>query len=81
MLQAHPKVEKPSAYLRLVNFGVEAIELELFAYLQTADIDEFRVLRENFLLEVATLIESAGSALTPMKFIQLEGQAAPRPAS
>ncbi len=81
LLQAHPKIEKASAYLRLVNFGVEAIELELFAYLQTADFDEFRLLRENFLLDVATLIESAGSALTPMKFIQLEGQAAPRPAS
>ena len=81
LLQAHPKVEKESAYLRLVNFGVEAIELELFAYLQTADADEFRVLRENFLLEVATLIESAGSALTPMKFIQLEGQAATKPDS
>ena len=81
LLQAHPKVEKDSAYLRLVNFGAEAIELELFAYFQTANPDEFRVLRENFLLEVATLVESAGSALTPMKFIQVEGPATPRSAS
>ena len=80
LLQAQPKIETHSAYLRLINFGAEAIELELFAYLQTADGDEFRVLRENFLLELATLIESAGSALTPMKFIQVEGTAVNKPA-
>ena len=80
LLQAQPKVEKHSAYLRLINFGPEAIELELFAYFQTADAEEFRVLRENFLLEVATLIESVGSALTPTKFIQLEGPAVNKPA-
>ena len=78
---ASSKIEKDTAYLRLINFGAEAIELELFAYFQTSDADEFRLLRETFLLELATLIESAGSALTPTKFIQLDGAAPLEPAS
>jgi len=81
LLRAQPKIEKDTAYLRLINFGAEAIELELFAYFQTSDADEFRLLRETFLLELATLIESAGSALTPTKFIQLDGAAPLEPAS
>jgi MscS family membrane protein len=71
LLLAHPKIEQDSTYVRLVNFGAEAIELELFAYVQTTEPDEFRAAREALLLEVATLIETAGSALTPTRYVHL----------
>jgi len=80
LLEQNPKIEKSSAYVRLVNFGPDAIELELFAYVLTADADEFRVVREDFLLEIAALVEAAGSALAPTRFFQIEGPA-PKAAS
>jgi len=52
----------------------------LFAYVLTADADEFRVVREDFLLEIAALVEAAGSALASTRFFQIEGPA-PKAAS
>jgi len=70
LLQQHSKVERESAYVRLTNFGADAIELELFAYLQTAEPEMFRAVREELLLQVASVIEAAGSALAPTRFVQ-----------
>jgi len=72
LLGSHVLVEQPTAYVRLVNFGMDAIELELFAYLQTADGEEFRALREELLLDIASIVEAAGSALAPTRFMQVE---------
>jgi len=71
LLEGNPTIEKSSSYVRLVNFGPAAIELELFAYVLTADADEFRVVREDFLLEIAALVEAAGSALATTRFFQI----------
>jgi MscS family membrane protein len=72
LLGRHARIEQPTAYVRLVNFGMDAIELELSAYLQTADGEEFRALREELLLDIAAVVEAAGSALSPTRFMQLE---------
>jgi MscS family membrane protein len=64
------KVETETARIRLVNFGVNAIELELCAYLLTADNMEFLAIRENVLLQIAAIVESAGTHFaTPTEFI------------
>jgi len=72
LLGRHARIEQPTAYVRLVNFGMDAIELELSAYLQTSDGEEFRALREELLLDIAAIVEAAGSALSPTRFMQLE---------
>jgi MscS family membrane protein len=72
LLGRHARIEQSTAYVRLVNFGMDAIELELFAYLQTPDGEEFRALREELLLDIASIVEAAGSALAPTRFMQLE---------
>lgn len=72
LLGRHARIEQPTAYVRLVNFGMDAIELELSAYLQTPDGEEFRALREELLLDIASIVEAAGSALAPTHFMQLE---------
>lgn len=77
LLAKDPNFEKESAYIRLVNFGAEAIELELFVYVLTSDGDMHRAVREELLLAIATLVEEAGSALAPTRFIQVEGLAKP----
>lgn len=72
LLKGHGKLEPGESYCRLSNFGVEAIELELFAYVLTSDSAEFRAVREGLLLEIATIVEAAGSALAPMRFVQMQ---------
>ena len=76
LLGRQARIEQQTAYVQLVNFGMDAIELELFAYLQTADGEEFRAWREELLLDIATIVEDAGSALAPTRFMQLEPAAA-----
>jgi MscS family membrane protein len=61
LLDAHPLIETSSARVRLVDFSVRAIELELFAYVLTADWLEFLSLREELLLQVASIVESSGT--------------------
>lgn len=77
LLNAHPKVERESARICLINFGAEAIELELFAYVLTADFAEFLAVREQLLLETAGIVEAAGSAFAmPTQFIYADEKAA-----
>jgi MscS family membrane protein len=56
----------------LVNFGAEAIELEVFAYVLTADFNRFLELREELLLRIASIVEAAGSGFAPTRFIYLQ---------
>ena len=71
-----PEIEQGSSRIRLVNFGERAIELEVFAYMLTADFAEFLGLREGLLLEIAKIVEAAGSAFAqPTEFVYLDGNA------
>jgi len=75
LLARSPKIEKQSSRIRLVNFGERAIELEIFAYILTADFAEFLGLREGLLLEIASIVEAAGSAFAqPTEFIYVDGK-------
>ena len=75
-LAQDPKIEQASARIRLINFGERALELELFAYMLTADFAEFLALREGLFLEVASIVEAAGSAFAqPTEFIYVDGKA------
>jgi MscS family membrane protein len=62
LLDDHPDIETSTARIRLVDFGVRAIELELFAYVLTSDFQKFLAVREELLLKVAKLIESSGTS-------------------
>jgi MscS family membrane protein len=71
---------EPGSRIRLMDFGQTAIELELFAYVLTADFPEFLSVREELLLKIAAIVEAAGSGFAqPTQFVHLEGPAAPVP--
>jgi MscS family membrane protein len=73
LLTANSEIQRETAYIRLVSFGPQAIELELFAYILTADWSKFLALREALLLEIAELVESAGTNFAgPTQFVHLE---------
>src|SRR5262245_26496311 len=76
VLTEHPKVENESARATLVEFGPQAVELELFAYITTSDMSTFLKVREHLLLRVAAVVESSGSAFAaPTEFIQVREDA------
>jgi MscS family membrane protein len=62
LLAEHPQVESKTARIRLVDFGASAFELELFAYVPTADLPTFLAVREELLLQAAAIVESSGTA-------------------
>jgi MscS family membrane protein len=77
VLADHPQIIKDDARIRLTNFGAEAIELELFAYVNTPDFAEFLSIRESLLLQIAGIVESAGSEFArPTQFIHMSPGAA-----
>lgn len=77
LLAQHPKLEAESARIRLIDFGAQAIELELFAYVLSADGLTFLTVREELLLRIAAVVESSGSGFAqPTQFIYVDGQTA-----
>jgi MscS family membrane protein len=73
VLDESAHLESATSRVRLVAFGAEAIELELFAYVLTADFSRFLELREELLLKIASVVEAAGSGFAPTRFISLQG--------
>jgi MscS family membrane protein len=80
VLDESSNLEPASSRIRLVNFGAEAIELEVFAYVLTADFNRFLELREELLLRIASVVEAAGSAFAPTRFIYVQGSEGEAPA-
>ena len=75
LLTGHPEIEASSSRIRLVDFGAQAVELELFAYVLTADVPTFFAVREDLLLHIAAIVESAGTAFArPTEFLYLGDQ-------
>jgi len=76
LLAEGPKIETPPSRVRLVNFGDRAVEIELFAYILTADFLEFLAIREDLLLRVVAIVDASGSGFAqPTQFVYLDGKA------
>ncbi|MGH9628269.1 MAG: mechanosensitive ion channel family protein [Bryobacteraceae bacterium] len=63
LLYSHPKVDPNPARVRFVSFGSYSLDLEIFAYISTANMDEFLEVQEDLLLRMLDLIQSAGTSL------------------
>ena len=72
LLDEHQDIETPTSRIRLVDFGVRAIELELFAYVLTSDFQKFLAVREELLLKVASIIESSGTGFAEPTLVYQE---------
>jgi MscS family membrane protein len=77
LLSDHPQIEADSSRIRLVDFGAQAVELELFAYVLTSDFLKFLAVREDLLLQIAEIVETAGSGFArPTEFLYVGDQTA-----
>ena len=63
ILTDHPKVETGKLPVRFIGVGPYSLDVEVVAYVTTADYDEFLALQQELLLEMLRAVERAGTAL------------------
>jgi MscS family membrane protein len=63
ILTANPKVEAGSLPVRFVGVGSSSLNVEVAAYINTTDYDEFLALQQELLLRMLQAVEKAGTAL------------------
>jgi MscS family membrane protein len=61
LLYAHERVTPDPARIRFVGFGGYSLDLEIFAYVDTSDWNEFLGIREDIYLRIMDVIEASGS--------------------
>jgi MscS family membrane protein len=63
ILKSHPKTETGSLPVRFVGIGSYSLDIEIFAYILTADFDEFLRIQQELLFPIMRVISDAGTAL------------------
>lgn len=61
LLYEHPKVETEGARNRLIAFDESALSMEVFSYILTRDYNEFLAIREDILLRIMDIVNTAGT--------------------
>jgi len=63
LLLAHPRVTDDPARVRFASFGDSSLNVEIFAYVNTSDWNEFLAIQEDINLRILNIIEEAGTGL------------------
>jgi MscS family membrane protein len=63
ILRGQPKVETGPLPVRFVGVGAYSLDIEVMAYVTTADYDAFLALQQELLLKMLQAVEQAGTAL------------------
>jgi MscS family membrane protein len=63
VLRQHAKVEDATARVRLMRFGENAIEVEIYAYILERDYSLFLATQEDLLLQVMEVLERTGASV------------------
>jgi MscS family membrane protein len=61
LLLSHPKVDNDPARARFVAFNDYSLDIEIFAYVKTADWSEYLEVQEDIFLRIKDIVEEAGS--------------------
>jgi MscS family membrane protein len=62
MLLAHPRIIREPLRVRATGFGPYALDLEIFAYVNTSDINDFLAVQEDVIIRIMNIINTAGTA-------------------
>ncbi|WP_285020413.1 mechanosensitive ion channel family protein [Novosphingobium sp. fls2-241-R2A-195] len=84
VLDAHDRIIKPGARARFKNFGASSLDIEVFSYIEAADLDQSLVIRQDLLLLIFAALEQAEVGIAfPTSTVHLTPHKAPttRPAS
>jgi len=80
LLYSHEKVLPEPARIRFVGFGAYSLDLEIFAYVGTADWNEFLGVREDLYLRIMDIVDASGSGFAfPSQTLYLGRDDAPDP--
>jgi MscS family membrane protein len=63
ILREHPKVETGPLPVRFIGVGTYSLDLEVFAYVLTRNMDDFLRIQQELLLWVLEAVEAVGTAL------------------
>ena len=63
VLAAHPQVETGKMPVRFIGVGPYSLDVEVVAYITTADYEDFIALQQELLIEMLRAVEYAGTAL------------------
>jgi MscS family membrane protein len=80
ILVGHPKVETGKIPVRFIGVGTYSLDVEVVAYVNTADYDEFLEIQQELLLQILQAVEKAGTALAvPLQESFEPPRSTPRP--
>jgi MscS family membrane protein len=78
LLYAHERVTADPARIRFVGFGAYSLDLEVFAYIDTSDWNEFLGIREDIYLRIMDIIAASGTGFAfPSQTLYLGKDLAP----
>jgi MscS family membrane protein len=63
VLIGHPRVCDQPLRVRFSGFGASSLDVEIFAYVETTDFNEFCAIREDLFLRFIDVVEQAGTAI------------------
>jgi MscS family membrane protein len=61
LLYAHPRIDPDPARVRFVGFGPYTLDVEIYAYVRTADFNEFLGVREDLYLRIMDVVAASGT--------------------
>ena len=61
LLLAHPKVTPEPSRVRFIGFGTSSMNLEVFAYIDTSDWNDFLAIQEDILLRMIDIVAASGT--------------------
>jgi MscS family membrane protein len=62
VLRAHPRIWPDTVVVRFGEFAASSLNIEIMAWFQTTNFDEFRAIREELLLRFMEVVERAGTS-------------------
>jgi MscS family membrane protein len=75
LLRAHPKTWPDRVFVRFAGFGASSLDIEIFCWLETTAIDDFKEMREELLLGIMEIVEGNGAGFAfPTQTIHLKQQ-------
>ena len=61
ILYAHPKVDPDPARIRFVEYGAASLNLEIFAFINATDFNDYLEVKEDILLRMMDVVEKSGT--------------------
>ena len=62
VLLTHPRVNPIPARVRFIEIGINGVKLEIFAYINTAEMDVFLEIQEELLLKMMEVVAESGTS-------------------